>query len=117
LIEGHGTGTTLGDKVEVSAIMQLLEQDNKDSVCRIGSIKSNIGHCKAAAGVAAFIKAVMALKNKIIPPTTNCEKPNASFGCEKPNASFGAPLSKLVPAFTGTAWGKGGSPRRASVSV
>ena len=108
LIEGHGTGTTLGDKVEVSAIMQLLEQDNKDSVCRIGSIKSNIGHCKAAAGVAAFIKAVMALKNKIIPPTTNCEKPNASFG---------APLSKLVPAFTGTAWGKGGSPRRASVSA
>ncbi|MCK5852251.1 type I polyketide synthase, partial [bacterium] len=108
LIEGHGTGTSLGDKVEVNAIMRLLEQNDKNSVCRIGSIKSNIGHCKASAGAAAFIKAVMALENKIIPPTTNCDKPNASFG---------TPLNKLVPALKGIAWEKTDSPRRASVSA
>ena len=108
LIEGHGTGTTLGDKVEVNAIMRLLEQNDKNSICRIGSIKSNIGHCKASAGVAAFIKSVMAIKNKIIPPTTNCDEPNASFG---------APLNKLIPAFKGSAWEQTDSPRRASVSA
>ena len=113
LIEGHGTGTPLGDKVEINALMRMLDasapaEKSAAAPRKIGSIKSNIGHCKAAAGAAAFIKAVMAVERKIIPPTTNCRKPNASFG---------APPKKLVPAFTGCEWRAGNSPRRAAVSA
>ena len=107
LIEGHGTGTSLGDKVELTAIRRLLEEEPGAGVCRIGSIKANIGHCKAAAGIAGFIKAVLALERKIIPPTVNCEHPSAVFGMSMP---------RLRPSLDGGTWMKGSTPRRASVS-
>lgn len=73
LFEGHGTGTALGDEVELRA----LAQARRDARCRaaIGSIKANIGHTKAAAGAAGLIKATMALHAQIIPPNTGLEKP------------------------------------------
>src|SRR5579864_1712496 len=107
LIEGHGTGTTLGDKVEIAAIRKLLDQEPGAGVCRIGSIKANIGHCKAAAGAAGLIKAVMALKHKVLPPTANCKRPNVVFG---------RPLTRLRPNLRGQVWDAGSTPRRASVS-
>lgn len=105
--EGHGTGTALGDKVELTAIRRLLEEAPGDTTCWIGSIKANIGHCKAAAGIAGLIKAVMALERRIIPPTVNCVRPNAAFG---------SPLHRLRPSLGGHAWEPGETPRRASVS-
>jgi enediyne polyketide synthase len=107
LIEGHGTGTTIGDKVEISAILRLLEAEKGSGVCRIGGIKANIGHCKAAAGAAGLNKAVMALKHKVFPPTVNCDQPNPVFG---------KPLARLRPSLRGQIWEAGPTPRRASIS-
>ena len=106
-IEGHGTGTPLGDKVELTAIHRVLQSDADSPHCTIGSIKANIGHCKAAAGAAGLIKAIQALKHKILPPTVNCERPIKAF-----SESGG----KLRPSLTGKAWESNGAPRRASVS-
>lgn len=107
LIEGHGTGTALGDKVEISAIRSLLDASPGEDTCWLGSIKANIGHCKAAAGAAGLIKAVMALKRKIVPPTVNCDRPNSVFG---------KPMGRLRPSLQGQVWTAGSTPRRASVS-
>ena len=68
LFEGHGTGTTLGDKIELTALVNSLkEYGKKGEPATLGSVKHLIGHTKAAAGVAGLIKASLALKNRIIP--------------------------------------------------
>jgi enediyne polyketide synthase len=72
--EGHGTGTPVGDLVELSALNELLEKSNKKHY--ISSIKGNIGHTKAAAGIAGLIKAALSLSNDIIPPITAHKEPN-----------------------------------------
>jgi acyl transferase domain-containing protein/acyl carrier protein len=72
LIEAHGTGTKLGDPIEVDALQQSFKKyTRKKDYCALGSVKSNIGHCLTAAGVASFIKVVLALKHKQLPPTIN----------------------------------------------
>ena len=77
LVEAHGTGTKLGDPIEVAALKESFSQyTQKKNYCAIGSVKSNIGHCMAAAGVAGVIKTVMALKNRQVPPTINFEQQN-----------------------------------------
>jgi acyl transferase domain-containing protein len=79
-IEAHGTGTKLGDPIEVAALTEVFaEFDQSDSQCLIGSVKPNIGHLGAAAGVASFIKTVLALENAQIPPSINFSKPNSSI--------------------------------------
>lgn len=75
--EGHGTGTKVGDNVELLTLTNFKESEN--SIKRpayISSIKGNIGHTKAAAGIAGLIKAVLAISNKIIPPITGCANPH-----------------------------------------
>ena len=106
-IEGHGTGTPLGDKVELTAIQHVLQGSGDEIHCAIGSVKANIGHCKAAADAAGLIKAIQALKSKILPPTVNCERPVNSFS----QSGW-----KLRPSVKGKAWESNGGPRRASVS-
>jgi enediyne polyketide synthase len=70
-IEGHGTGTVVGDRVEVRALASLLQGEGRvTSRVALGSVKANIGHTKAAAGVAGLIKTVMALQARVLPPTT-----------------------------------------------
>lgn len=77
-IEAHGTGTSLGDPVEVSALTKSFEKfTDKKSFCAIGSLKTNIGHLESTAGIAGIIKAVLAIKNRIIPPTINFNQPNS----------------------------------------
>ena len=72
MIEAHGTGTKLGDPIEVAALVESFSKyTGEKGYCAIGSVKSNIGHCMAAAGVAGVIKASLALKNKKLPPTIN----------------------------------------------
>lgn len=79
-IEAHGTGTKLGDPIEVAALTEVFaEFDQSDSQCLIGSVKPNIGHLGAAAGVASFIKTVLALEHAQIPPSINFSKPNSSI--------------------------------------
>lgn len=74
LFEGHGTGTSVGDEVELSALSELLTE--KESPPIIGSIKPNIGHTKAAAGIAGVIKAVMSVNNQVISPIVNTNDQN-----------------------------------------
>jgi amino acid adenylation domain-containing protein len=77
-IETHGTGTNLGDPVEMEALKRVF-QDNKKHSCAIGSVKSNIGHADSAAGIAGFIKTVLALHHRLIPPSLHFESPNPAI--------------------------------------
>ncbi|HYD81671.1 MAG TPA: beta-ketoacyl synthase N-terminal-like domain-containing protein [Paucimonas sp.] len=77
MIEAHGTGTKLGDPIEVDALKQAFKKyTQKKSYCALGSVKSNIGHCFTAAGVASVIKVVLALGHKQLPPTINYARLN-----------------------------------------
>ncbi|RLC04896.1 MAG: type I polyketide synthase [Deltaproteobacteria bacterium] len=83
-IEGHGTGTAVGDSVELEAIAALTQEglgQDQDSgrFCGITSLKSIIGHTKAASGVGGFIKSVMAVNRRIYPPIAGCRYPNKAF--------------------------------------
>ncbi|MEM8860802.1 MAG: beta-ketoacyl synthase N-terminal-like domain-containing protein, partial [Chloroflexota bacterium] len=107
-IEAHGTATPLGDPIEVSALSKAFrKKTKKDQFAAIGSVKSNIGHLDAAAGVAGVIKTVMALDKQLIPPTLHFDKPN-------PEIDFASsPFfvnKKVMP------WPKKNTPRRAGVS-
>jgi acyl transferase domain-containing protein/acyl-CoA synthetase (AMP-forming)/AMP-acid ligase II/NADP-dependent 3-hydroxy acid dehydrogenase YdfG/NADPH:quinone reductase-like Zn-dependent oxidoreductase/acyl carrier protein len=75
-VEAHGTGTAVGDPIEVNALGELLKQGGTTRVHPIGSIKTNIGHCESAAGVAGLIKAAMVLHSGLVPPSLHFEKPN-----------------------------------------
>ncbi|MBF0409457.1 MAG: SDR family NAD(P)-dependent oxidoreductase [Candidatus Riflebacteria bacterium] len=80
MIEAHGTGTKVGDVIEISALNQVFPKaENGVPWCGVGSVKSMIGHTKAAAGSAGLIKVAMALHNKVLPPTIKISKPAAPF--------------------------------------
>ena len=80
MIEAHGTGTGAGDKVEVDALKEVYGESSKNRPwCALGSVKSQIGHTKAAAGSANLIKAALALYNKVIPPTIKISQPAPSL--------------------------------------
>jgi acyl transferase domain-containing protein len=80
-IETHGTGTPMGDIIEMEALNQAFKPGKKGS-CALGSVKTNIGHLDAAAGAASFIKTVLALKNRLIPPSLNFETLNPRLDFE-----------------------------------
>ena len=83
-VEAHGTGTPIGDPIEIQALSEAFLPDNpKLGGCFIGSIKSNIGHLDTAAGVAGFIKASLAVKHGIIPPTLHCLHPSKKIDFDK----------------------------------
>jgi amino acid adenylation domain-containing protein len=105
-IETHGTGTALGDPVEIEALKKAFNTGKK-GFCGIGSVKTNVGHLDAASGVTGFIKAVLALKHKLIPPNLHFITPNPKLGIE--NSPFYV-VSRL------TEWQVQAHPRRAGVS-
>ena len=105
--EGHGTGTVRGDAAEIEALLSVMSNKKKE-VSYIGSLKANIGHLKAAAGAFSAIKALLALENHFIPPTT---------GCFVPNTAFGRPPELLQPSMEGKIWTVNDHKRRASVSA
>jgi acyl transferase domain-containing protein len=76
-VEAHGTGTTVGDPIEVAALTKAFRTSTqRKNYCAIGSVKTNVGHLDPAAGIAGLIKTVLALRNRQIPPTLNCETLN-----------------------------------------
>jgi acyl transferase domain-containing protein len=105
-VETHGTGTPLGDPVEIEALTRAFNLDKK-GICRIGSVKTNIGHLDSAAGVAGFIKTVLALKHRVIPPSLHFDTPNPKIAFD--NTPF-VVNRELVE------WNRNGYPLRAGVS-
>jgi phthiocerol/phenolphthiocerol synthesis type-I polyketide synthase E len=82
-VEAHGTGTLLGDPIEVEALTRAFRAKTaRKNFCALGSIKANIGHLDAAAGVAGLIKAALALHYKMLPPSINFERPNPKIDLE-----------------------------------
>ncbi|HEV7214424.1 MAG TPA: type I polyketide synthase, partial [Chloroflexota bacterium] len=105
-IEAHGTGTPLGDPIEVAALRQVFAGVGP-ATCALGSVKSNIGHLDAAAGVAGLIKAVLALQHQEIPPSLHFATPNPKL--ELDSSPFFVPTRAV-------SWPVGVAPRRAGVS-
>lgn len=107
-VEAHGTATPMGDPIEIAALTQAFRSDTaRSGFCAIGSVKTNVGHLDAAAGVTGLIKAVLALRHKTLPPSLHYESPN-------PQIDFAA-----SPFYVNTLardWPAGRTPRRAGVS-
>ncbi|MEL7313642.1 MAG: beta-ketoacyl synthase N-terminal-like domain-containing protein, partial [Cyanobacteria bacterium J06559_3] len=107
-IETHGTGTAIGDPIEIAALTQAFrQQTDRQGFCAIGSVKTNIGHLDAAAGIASLIKTVLALKHQQIPASLHFQQPN-------PQIDFEHSPFYVNTALTG--WPAQDSPRRAGVS-
>ena len=107
-LEAHGTGTPLGDPIEIAALTQAFRQGTEQQgFCAIGSVKTNIGHLDAAAGIASLIKTVLALKHGQIPASLHFQQPN-------PQIDFNHSPFYVNTALTD--WPSGDSPRRAGVS-
>ncbi|MBT4742099.1 MAG: type I polyketide synthase, partial [Rhodospirillaceae bacterium] len=109
LMEAHGTGTRLGDPIEVAALSEAWgKQTDRTGYCAIGSVKTNIGHLDTAAGLAGCIKAALSLYHGEIPPTLHFDSPN-------PEIDFAA--SPFYPAVKLQPWPPSGTPRRAALSA
>jgi acyl transferase domain-containing protein len=107
-VEAHGTATPLGDPIEVAALIQAFSLGSVGKhTCALGSVKGNIGHLSAAAGVASLIKTALALKNKMLPPSLHFTTPNPKI--DFANSPFFV-NSKLAE------WKSDSRPRRAGVS-
>ncbi|HEV7785992.1 MAG TPA: type I polyketide synthase, partial [Thermoanaerobaculia bacterium] len=107
-VETHGTGTPLGDPVEVSALSRAFRMStDRAGYCAIGSLKTNIGHLNTAAGIAGLIKTILALEHRAIPPSLHFEQPN-------PRIPFAGSPFFVNARLAG--WPAGGTPRRAGVS-
>ena len=84
LVEAHGTGTKIGDRVEFQALSEVFSESNGNAArCALGSVKSMIGHTKAAAGAAGMIKTALALYNKVLPPTLKVENPDPGLNIKE----------------------------------
>ena len=107
-IEAHGTGTPLGDPIEIAALRRTYSSSTQNKgFCAIGSVKTNFGHLDAAAGVAGLIKTVLALKNRQIPPSLHFENPNPEIDFANSPFYVNTELRQ---------WKTNGTPRRAGVS-
>jgi acyl transferase domain-containing protein/thioesterase domain-containing protein len=108
-IETHGTGTPLGDPIEMAALTKAFRAGtDKNQFCAIGSVKANIGHMDAAAGITGVIKTVLCLEHNMLPPILHFETPNPHIDFER---SPFYPLKELTP------WEPGATVRRAGVSA
>lgn len=109
LVEAHGTATRIGDPIEVAALTEAFGQStDRRGFCALGSVKTNIGHLGAAAGIAGLVKAVLALENRQIPPSLHFDTPNPLI--DFASGPFRVPTELEE-------WPDPGHPRRAAVSA
>ncbi len=107
-IEAHGTGTAIGDPIEIAALTQVFrETTDRKQFCGIGSVKTNIGHLDVAAGVANLIKATLALEHKVLPATLHFQQPNPKLNLAETPFYINAQSQP---------WATAALPRRAGVS-
>jgi acyl transferase domain-containing protein len=107
-VEGHGTGTPVGDPIEVEALTQAYRRHtDRKQFCALGAVKANIGHLDAAAGIAGLIKVCLALKHREMPPLVHFEKPNRTIDFQ--NSPFYLNNTLLE-------WPSRSTPRRAAIS-
>lgn len=107
-IETHGTGTPLGDPIEVAALTKAFNSSTAEKgFCAIGSVKTNIGHLEMASGVTGLIKTALSLENRVLPPSLHFKKPNPAIDFENSPFYVNSDLKE---------WKGDGHPRRAGVS-
>ena len=98
-IEAHGTGTKLGDPIEIEALKQaLFSESNTPETCAVGSVKSNIGHLESAAGIASLIKTCLQFKHRQIPPSLHSSELNPDLGIEGTRFRIPQKLENWTPA-------------------
>jgi acyl transferase domain-containing protein len=108
-VEAHGTGTALGDPIEMEALAETVGQGRTaEQICRVASVKTNIGHLEAAAGIAGLIKVVLALQHKTIPPHLHFQELNPHINLD------GVPF--VIPTEKQTWTAPDDQPRRAGIS-
>jgi acyl transferase domain-containing protein len=108
-VECHGTGTRLGDPIEIGALTDAFRQFTaKSGFCAVGSVKSNIGHTLMASAAASVAKVVLSLKHRLLPATLHAERPNPEIPFEQTPFFANTSLREWTPA--------PGAPRRAAVS-
>lgn len=107
-VECHGTGTPVGDPIEVAALSQAFKQTtNRKGYCGLGSVKSNIGHLDTAAGIASIIKTTLALEHGLLPPSLNYEAPNPTIDFDNSPFYVNSSLKE---------WPQSKKPRRAAIN-
>lgn len=111
-VEAHGTGTRLGDPIEVQALTESFRSHtDKQAFCALGSVKSNIGHTLAAAGIAGVLKVLLAMRHRVLPPTVNYQQTNQEIDmaggpffvndrAQPWEPASGAPLRAAVSSFS-----------------
>ncbi|WP_157873276.1 type I polyketide synthase, partial [Streptomyces neyagawaensis] len=109
LLEAHGTGTSLGDPIEIDGLTRAWrEHTDRAQFCAIGSLKSNVGHLEPAAGLAGLVKALLAMEHEVIPPTLHVTRPNDRIRFED---------TPFYLADRSRPWPREGHPRRAAISA
>ena len=106
-VETHGTGTVLGDPIEIEGLTQAFRSSIKKNFCAIGSVKTNVGHLQIASGIVGFIKTALALHHKLLPPSLHFATPNPKIDFANSPFYVNTKLSE---------WKTEGIPRRAGVN-